>query len=315
MILSREVYKRMKRGNKVIILGGNGFIGKNLSICLLKKGYDVYSFDCTLPDIAQKGINYIQGDFFDESFLKETIKDKDIVYHGVSTINPGNSNEFYMRGYEKDFIQTVKLCKLISELSIKLIFLSSGGTIYGTQSEQPIVEEALPRPINHYGNIKLCMENTMMTFAIQANADIRIARISNPYGPGQDYTKGVGFIDAVIKKAMNGETVEVWGDGSIVRDYIYIEDTCQMLALLATYNGKERIFNLSSGKGICIKDIIEIIKEWYPQMKIKYKSKRSVDLEKIVLNNQKIMRLYNREMIEIQEGIERYYNTIKEREK
>lgn len=304
----------MRRGNKVLILGGNGFIGKNLSNCLLNRGYDVYCFDCDLPDIPQKEIHYIQGDFFDESFLEKIIKDKDIIYHGISTINPGNSNEFYMRGYEKDFIQTVKLCKLVSEYDIKLIFLSSGGTVYGTQNQQPIMEEALPRPINHYGNIKLCIENTMMTFAVQKNVDILIARLSNPYGPGQDYTKGVGFIDAVVKKAINNEELEVWGDGSIVRDYIYIEDACQMLVLLAEYHGEDRIFNISSGKGVSIKDIIDIIKKWYPQMEIKYKNKRSVDLERIILNNQKIMRLYNRKMVEIHEGIEQYYNTIKERE-
>ena len=107
-----------------------------------------------------------------------------------------------MQGYEKDFLQTVKLCKMIKDKDVKLIFLSSGGTVYGNHDIQPLDESVLPCPINHYGNMKLCIENVIRTFNYQMNKNMIIARISNPYGPGQDFHSGVGFIDAVLKKAI-----------------------------------------------------------------------------------------------------------------
>lgn len=87
--------------------------------------------------------------------------------------------------------------------NIRVIFLSSGGTVYGIQDEQPIVENAIASPINHYGAVKLCIETVIKTFNKQLHTKMIIARISNPYGPGQDYNKGVGFIDAALKKVSN----------------------------------------------------------------------------------------------------------------
>ncbi len=159
------------------------------------------------PRFKESNICYIQGDFFDDNVLKSIIKDMDIIYHSLSTVNPGNSNEKYMMGYSRDFIQTVKLCSMILETETKLIFLSSGGTVYGKQNIQPIKETAVAMPINHYGNVKLCIENTIRIFDIQAHSKMLIARISNPYGPGQDFTKGVGFIDAVLKKSIKKQTI------------------------------------------------------------------------------------------------------------
>lgn len=142
-----------------------------------------------------------------------------------------------------------------------MIFLSSGGTVYGNQSIQPIREDALPKPINHYGNVKLCIENTIRTFNYQTHTKLLIARISNPYGPGQDFNRGVGFIDAALKKSIRKEKIEIWGDGTNVRDYIYIDDVCQMLIMLLEYEGEFDTFNLSSNIGTskkCDRDDSEI---------------------------------------------------------
>ena len=89
-----------------------------------------------------------------------------------------------------------------------------------------------------------------------------IARISNPYGPGQDFNKGVGFIDAALKKTLNHEQIEIWGDGSVVRDYIYIEDVCEMIGSLINYDGNEEVFNVSSNQGISLNDVISKMKEY-----------------------------------------------------
>lgn len=295
-------------GKKILVLGGNGFIGRNLCMYLAEKGEQVYSFDMALPTACHRNICYLQGDFFDDYVMKQIIQDKDIIYHAICTLNPGNSNEKYLLGYERDFTQTVKLCSYIEDSKTRLIYLSSGGTVYGNQDVQPITEEAVPYPINHYGNLKLCIENTMHIFNIQMHRNLIVARISNPYGPGQDYKKGVGFIDAVIKKALGKEEINVWGDGLIIRDYIYITDVCRMLYALGNYNGKEEVFNLSSNRGASQNEIVGIVKEIAKDVRVRYLPPRPVDAKRIILNNKKIMDIDRFDMVPLEKGIRMYYH-------
>lgn len=295
----------------VLIIGGNGFIGSNLSRHLADLGWKVTSFDIAEPPMPDSRVEYIMGDFFDDNVLASVIKGKDIIYHALSTVNPGNSNQKYMMGYSRDFLQTIKLFDMLKEQDAKLIFLSSGGTVYGVQEQQPISENASARPINHYGNVKLCIENTLRVFDIQAKSKMMIARISNPYGPGQDHNKGVGFIDAVIRKTLAGEPVEVWGDGEIIRDYIYIADVCKMLGNLALYEGEETVFNVSSATGTSQNEIIEIVKQIDSNVSCVYKPGRSVDVRKIILDNSKIMSVSPVELMDIKDGIRSVYNYLK----
>lgn len=296
---------------KILIIGGSGFIGHNLCRYLSQFDYEVTSFDIMVPLQRLSGVKYISGDFFDDSVLEEITIDKDCVIHALSTINPGNSEERYMQGYEKDFLQTIKLCRVLSRKNIRMIFLSSGGTVYGNQDIQPLNESVLPQPINHYGNVKLCIENTLRTFSYQVKADMISARISNPYGPGQDFHKGVGFIDAALKKAMAEEPIEVWGDGENIRDYIYIEDVCRMLMALVEYEGRYHTFNISSCIGTSQNGIIQIIKSMGLSPQIIYKEQRSVDVRKIILDNRRILNVAGGKVKNLQEGIELYYGYLK----
>ena len=297
---------------KILVLGGNGFLGRNLCKYLADCGEKVYSFDMSMPEVTDNRIEYIAGDFFDDYTLEETVKGMDVIYHAICTLNPGNSNEKCILGYERDFVQTAKLCSYLKDTECRMIFFSSGGTVYGNQEVQPITEDAVPVPINHYGNLKLCIENTMRTFNFQMKKNMLIARISNPYGPGQDYHKGVGFIDAAIKHTIAGETIEIWGDGNVVRDYIYIDDLCRMLYALIEYHGDIEVFNLSSNTGVSQNDIVDILKQIDPAVKVAYKPGRSVDAKKIILDNSRIHSICDFEMVSIEEGIKRYYDYIKQ---
>lgn len=296
---------------KILVLGGNGFLGRNLCTYLADRGEQVYSFDMVMPETADDRIEYISGDFFDDYTLENVVKGMDVVYHAICTLNPGNSNDKCIVGYERDFVQAAKLCNYLKDTKSRMIFLSSGGTVYGNQEKQPITEEAIPVPINHYGNLKLCIENTIRTFNFQMNQNMLVARISNPYGPGQDYHKGVGFIDAVLKRAIAGETIEIWGDGSVIRDYIYIDDLCRMLYALIEYHGEFEVFNLSSNTGVSQNDIVEIIKGLLPEVNVEYKPGRSVDAKKIILDNSRIHTICDFQLLSIEEGIQKYHEYIK----
>ena len=295
---------------KILVLGGNGFIGKNLCTYISSMGHDVISFDMDYGFRESTKITYVKGDFFQDDDLIPYLKDVDVVFHAISTINPGNSNNKYMQGYTHDFLQSVKLCDLSKQYHFKIIYLSSGVTVYGFQTHMPIDEETLAIPINHYGNLKLCIENTFRTFNKQFNTNVIIARIANPYGPGQDYSKGVGFIDAALKRAIHNQTIEIWGDGTVIRDYIYIDDVCHMLASLIYYEGKESVFNISSNSGVSQNEIIKIIHKMVPDISVKYLPARSVDVPAIILNNTKILSVCKEQCIEIEEGITKYYKYL-----
>lgn len=297
---------------KILIIGGNGFIGTNLAKCFINHNMDVYSFDIQKPAKILDNVNYIVGDFFDDEVLETVIDEMDVVVHSLSTVNPGNSNKRFMQGYSRDFVQSVKLFDICIRKKIKVIFLSSGGTVYGIQDNQPIKEEALAAPINHYGAVKLCIESVIKTFNTQLHTKMLIARISNPYGPGQDFHKGVGFVDAALKKSMSHDTIEIWGDGEIIRDYIYIDDVCEMIYSLIEYNGNEEVFNISSNEGISLNDIIQELKKLGLEPNVVYKESRSVDVPKVVLDNTKIKSIHKMDIKTFRNGIEKYYKYLSE---
>ena len=299
---------------KILIIGGNGFIGTNLCRTLLEKNEEVYSFDIQLPAVSIYGVRYIVGDFFDNDSLLDAIRVMDVIVHSLSTVNPGNSNKRYMQGYSRDFVQSVFLFDQCRQNAQKVIFISSGGTVYGEQEEQPIKETALGVPINHYGSLKLCIETAMRTFNKQVKSQMVIARVANPYGPGQDFHKGVGFVDAALKKAMRGETIEIWGDGSIVRDYIYITDACEMIYSLIHYEGNEEVFNVSSGVGISQNDVIKVLERLGLQPNVVYQNARSVDLPKIILDNTRISEISHCKPISFENGLQKFYQCLKETE-
>jgi len=293
----------------VAILGGDGFIGRNLLKCLMENGdYNVVLFSNYFENNIKhyNGVEYRVGDFFNEDDLEKIVKDSDILVHAICTINPGNSNEKRYFAYTHDLMYTIKLCELCIKYSKRLVFISSGGTVYGNQTELPIKEDASTNPINHYGCLKLCTEHILITYALQQGADIIIARIANVYGPGQQFEKGVGFIDAVIKRAIEGKPVTVFGNGDSVRDYIFVTDACKMLLSLFEYKGNYNVFNLSTGKGASQRQIIEIVRTKYPTLIAQFQPARKVDANDVVLDNSRILGIYPMPITKIAEGISQF---------
>lgn len=298
--------------NNVLILGGNGFIGKNLAKNLSEE-YDVTIMDAYVPEEKLAGVSYIAGDFFNDRDLRELVRKYDNIVHAICTINPSNCSARYLSAYQKDFVQAVKLCGWLQESGGKMIFLSSGGTVYGSHEdwEFPLKENSTTRPINQYGCLKLCIEDVIRSFNAQYGSNHKIARITNPYGPGQDHNKGVGFVDAALKKAIKGEPLEIWGDGKTVRDYIYIEDVCKMLKALIRDESQEDTYNLSSGEGISQLQVLEEMKNLGLQVNVVWKDARNTDLKKIILDNHKIREIYDQEIRSFSKGIRLYYEYLK----
>ncbi len=296
----------------VLVLGGTGFIGRNICHALAQKGYEVTSFDRIVTEFDYP-VASVEGDFFNDEMLFSWVDKADCIVHAISTISTNNCKEQYMRGYEKDFLQSVKLFDYASQKGKKVIFLSSGGTVYGNPKTIPTPEGEPNRPISHYGAIKLCLETVAQVFNRERGNHIYSMRIANPYGPGQDFTKGIGFIDAVIRKALTGETLSIWGDGNIVRDYIYITDVADVACFLVEYNGEHTAINVGSGVGTSQNQIIEYAKEMGLSVNVEYVAARSVDVSVNTLDNRLLQSIYTKELKSLKEGMKSYYQYLSER--
>ena len=290
-------------------MGGNGFIGKNICNYLFTSGREVISFD-RIIDNTCKCSHAVIGDYFNDEELFACVDEVDCIVHAICTISTNDSNTKFLQGYQKDLIQGVKLFEYAAKNGKKVIFLSSGGTVYGNPSHVPISENEATEPISHYGVLKRALENAANVINLTYGKHIISARLSNPYGPGQDFKKGIGFIDAVLRKASNHEEISIWGDGNIVRDYIYIDDVAKIIDKLVEYKGCETVFNVGTGIGTSQNQILETVRQIGLEVKVKYVESRAFDVKANILNIQRLKNIYHGKMIDVQEGIRLYYKYI-----
>ena len=217
----------------ILILGGFGFIGLNLLEELLSaQGYSLVVFDSAPAPAAwaaPAACKIYRGDFCREHDLEKVFKENeiDIVVHLVSTTIPAGSNGSEMiYDIESNLVPTVKLLSLMRRFGVpKIVFASSGGTVYGLPQRglqtQNFAETWSTNPICSHGAVKLAMEKYIQLSGYLHGLEYLILRISNPYG--EHHSSSVqGLINVALNNVLAGRPVVVWGDGKVVRDYIYV---------------------------------------------------------------------------------------------
>ena len=190
-----------------------------------------------------------------------------------------------------------------------IVFLSSGGTVYGI-SKNKHKELDPTTPICSYGIMKLTIEMYLYLYNYLYGVNFLILRPSNPFG---EYHKSnqQGLINVVIEKILNGEPIEIWGDGSVVRDYIYIKDLVRIIVDLIEKKVQNEIINIGSGKGYSINEIINFIRYLTGNFQIKYLRKRKTDVPYLVLDIIKLRKLININLKDIEECIKITYEWYK----
>lgn len=309
----------MSKKEKCLVLGGGGFIGSHLCEELLSKNYEVRIFEklnFSIKNISGflSEVNIFEGDFNNLVDIKNSLTGIDYVFHLVSSTLPATSNDNPVYDAETNLISSLRLFRECIERKVKkVIFISSGGTVYGVPDKVPIREEFQSNPICSYGIIKKTIEEYLFMFEKIYGLDYFIFRLSNPYGERQNPSASQGVIPVFINKAINEELIPVWGNGEVVRDYVYIKDVVRALAGSLCVDSKERIFNLSSGKGHSLNQIIELIKKISnKKVKVEYKKGRSIDVPVNILNNSRIKKTFNwKPETTLEEGIRFTYNYLK----
>ncbi len=302
---------------KVLIFGGFGFIGTNLTEELLKRGnYEIIIFEAKEvmtqnPDLLNH-IKVYYGDFHNEKDYEIIFKENeiDVVFHLINTTVPSISNENILYDINSNLVNSIKLLNVMRQYQIKnIVFPSSGGTIYGISNKEH-KESDSTKPICSYGIMKLAIEKYLFLFHYLYGINYLVLRLSNPFGKYHKNPKQ-GFINVVLEKVLEGKTIEIWGNGSVVRDFIYIEDIGKIMVDLIEKNIQNEIINIGSGRGYSINDIITIMQKIVGDFPIKFEEEREVDVPYLILNTNKLNTFLDVKLMRIEEAIKKTYVWLK----
>lgn len=304
----------------ILVLGAAGFIGTNLTIKLAENKNDII----TLVDKSKTYFSNIErlkltNVIIDVASLDVdmdfTILEKhDVVYHLVSTNVPTTSNKHISQDIQSNVLYSSNLFDACVKHGVKkVVFISSGGTVYGKESSCPLPENTPTNPITSYGVQKITIEKLLYLYSYMYKLDYRIIRLSNPYGPYQRPNGVLGAIAKFTYDALRGEEVQVYGDGSVVRDFIYIDDAVKAILNIVIGENENKIFNLGCGYGTSIKEVLVAIESALGlKMSIVYKEGRAVDVPINYLDISRYEKYYGKlNPIILEEGIRRTAEFIK----
>ena len=295
----------------ILVTGGTGFIGSHLVDLLIKQGHHVSvltSSSSVHPNIQaiQSKINLIHGNFGNKELLIQSLKSVDYIFHAAWTTVPKTSSENPSYDAQSNIIGSIQLLEAAVIAGIKrVVFVSTGGAIYGIPRYNPIDEKHPVQPISAYGISKMAFERYLHFFLKNKGLDYSIIRIANAYGRRQNLRNQQGVIGIWLQKILHKTPLEIWGDGTVVRDYIHVKDVARAIISVLNYTGNRRVFNIGSGQGYSLNEILALCQKVSAcQAEVHYKLSRSSDVPKNVLNIEKAQKeLAWKPLIDLEEGI------------
>lgn len=300
----------------ILLLGGYGFLGTNIlkyiDACLTD-AYRVIVFDKFSAHPAGVSFHCVTktyaGDFSDTVLVENLFKENaiDLVVHAISTTVPSASfNARY--DVESNLLPTISLLNAMASNKVyDIVYLSSGGAIYGNDGDRPHKETDDVFPISSYGVVKLAIEKYLMQYAALYGLRPLILRLSNPYGPWH-YSMKQGVCNVAMTAALVGKPFSVWGDGTARKDYIYVEDFTELLFRLLHADVHSQVVNIGSGKVASVNDILTEIRRLVPSFCWTNTDSSCYDVSHFELDTAKLNALVGSFVFtDIKEGLERTY--------
>ena len=300
----------------ILIIGGSGFIGKNI-IDVLKET------DCkiivttrrkNISSIQNLKIKFLEACLYDTNLIKKIISDNniEIILHLASNLIPSSKKIHFDMEVQNIILPTFEILNYISDKGIKIIYFSSGGAVYGN-SKNKVSEDNTLEPINYYGYSKLMIENHIKLLSRTRNLKYIILRPSNVYGKYQKTLSKQGFIAVALGKMLTNQNVEVWGDGTTIRDYVEVSDIANIVYQLIKKNVENKILNVGSGYGHSISTVLQVLGNQLGKTPhIIYKDKRQFDVDKLILDISKLTSYMNYNPKKLDEGIIDFINYLKQ---
>ena len=307
------------RAIRHLVIGGSGFIGSHLVDALVDGGGEVRCFGRPGPRAvaprAHPALECVEGDFCAGTDLRALVRGCEVIFHLVSTTLPGPSNADPHGDVETNLLPTIRLLDAaVSEGVRRVVFVSSGGTVYGVPESIPIAEAHPTDPLCSYGITKLAIEKFLQLYSGLHGLHTTVLRLSNPFGERQRIDASQGAVAVFLGRVLRGETIDVWGDGSVVRDYIHISDVVSALLGALDYHGPERVFNIGSGRGTSLNALLDTIaRVTGTEPARRYLAARGFDVPANVL----AIELARRELqwapaLSLEQGIERTWRWLRE---
>jgi len=277
---------------KCLVLGADGFIGYHLSMGLLAAGHEVRAFcrlrDCKPMNLPQEhdGLQLFPGDFFNRNDVDEALEGIDYVFHLVSTTNPATSAKDPLLDIETNVRMSVELFQLCVAHRVKrVIFPSTGGAIYGRDVDHSFKEDELTEPISPYAIGKQAIEGYQRFFKYAHGLDYLSFRISNPFGERQNVVGSQGVIPIFMNLMRQDLPLTVFGDGSMIRDYIFVNDLTDAIVRSFDQPIKHHVYNLGHGSGLSLSELIATLEHTTgKKAQVDTRPSRPSDIHKVVLD-------------------------------
>jgi len=296
---------------KNLVVGGSGFLGLNWLEYLQQQGSEneVVVFAHEKPEgvTFPSFVTFLKGDYADAQALDDlfTTHRFDRVFHFASSIIPAISSENIRQDIESNLLPTIGLMEMMKKHQVsKLLYLSTGGAVYGNVNQEKVNEDYPCKPISSYGIIKLAVEHYIELYAKLYQIDYLILRLSNPFGEFHRSPKQ-GVINIAVRKALKGELMTVWGDGSQAKDYIYAADIGKAIDGLIKADVKNETINVGSSESLTLNEIIKRIQAKIPAFQVEYKEAKLTDVQHICLDTAKLSAKMNWEITSFETALEK----------
>jgi UDP-glucose 4-epimerase len=275
------------------IFGCGGFIGSAIADRLLLDGHQLRIFERPRVDPYRKfneseQVEWTTGDLLSVHDVGAAIDGADAVIHLVSTTLPKSSNDDPIYDVQTNLVATLQLLDAMVARKVgKIIFISSGGTVYGVPKYVPVDEGHPTEPQVSYGIVKLAIEKYLLMYERMHGMKATILRVANPFGERQRVETAQGAVGVFLHRALRGQSIEIWGDGSATRDYVYIGDVAEAFACAVGYSGAESVFNVSSGVGTSLNELLAQLERLLGRpVERNYLPGRPIDVPVSILSNE-----------------------------
>ena len=275
---------------------GAGFLGTALASQLASRGQRVHLLSRRPEPPHAAGLQFHRGSLDDLDLVRGFLKTCRTIYHTACTTTPGSSAHNPVLEGMENLLPTLTLLQALQDSpDTHLVFLSSGGCLYGDLSGTPADERHCPRPVSYHGAGKAALEAFLHAYAHSqpSAARVTVLRPSNLYGPGQSLRSGFGLVRTVLERLRTNQPIDVWGDGETVRDYLYIEDLIEACTVVDRHehDRRYRVYNVSAGMGHSINQLITTAERVCGRTaEVRRQLARSVDIKHVVLDSSALRR-------------------------
>lgn len=305
---------------KFLLIGGGGFLGRNIAKALTVHGYDVVIVDKQLPENAE--VRHKQGE---ETWYALDVTDANAIVgaatahkvdHAIilaSSMLPGSPPGTISSEMRNVILPSFEVIERLISLGVRVVYFSSGGAVYGAHDVPTYTEDLPLRPISEYGYSKLVFEEYIKLASRTRGLEYLIIRPSNPFGLFQRPAQKQGLIAVAADRIINDQFIEIWGDGAVIRDYIWIDDLVDnLIELIKKREAWSGIYNIGSGSGHSVNEVIEILERHIGKTaKRMYYPSRDIDVPRLVLDISRLQATVPTRVVPFETAIAKYVQLIK----